>query len=579
MEPVDFYALPRPAQERFIGSLDGRGLPTPILRSQPRPEGVRRALGVAAASATALLVVVTVGLGNLESGLATEGLPFLVVDVGLVALAAFAMLRGAAIHRDHVKSPFRRGLYVFPVGLFDARSPVMHVYPIEDLGEVKGPDARGVTLDFGARAFSFPERDPARVEALREALAAARTAVSEAGAARESVRPKAMAAIDPLQGYSNPLASSDSLTSTRPDWDRYAWALALGVGVTLGGLVWLVRGVLSDNAMFAHAVEANASAPFRSYLARGSRHAAEVNAVLLPRALLHDAEQEGTVEAIERFLRDHPERAVAAEASAALRTALLRELDVASSAGTLAALDAFTRKHPRGPVEPELKAARHRVFSAALDRYVAGVADRGAPAAVFMQRLLAWTEQKGPSVELRFHRRRSKSLERADAAAGKSRQFKGAVSLPSRYFDDAAEKGDFLALAGAVQLRFRDAFPAELVSINVGEAIADPDAPLPPQVSTPTLFVDQATSWAGSMQVSSRPRGVFAGLELSFEGAFRLPDDTKALHVKTDGWHVADLSAARDAEAPEEVVYGGMRAKAFEQFQKRLLATLFPAAR
>jgi hypothetical protein len=38
---------------------------------------------------------------------------------------------------------------------------------------------------------------------------------------------------------------------------------------------------------------------------------------------------------------------------------------------------------------------------------------------------------------------------------------------------------------------------------------------------------------------------------------------------------VPDLPAARDAEKPEEAVYGTMRARAFDLFQRRLFASLF----
>lgn len=579
MQRIDFYQLERSAQERFIGSLDGTGLPAPIVRANPRPLEPFLWLGGAAASSLLLAVLLAIGYGNLESRSARQGPGWLVVEIALVGFAAYGTLRGAARLREQKRSPFRRGIYVFPVGLIDARRAVLHLYPIEQLVGVFGPDVRGMTLDFGAKSFAFPVRDAAEVAAVKTALTGARVAVGEAGAARESIRPKAVAALDPLQGYANPLASHESMKPERVAWDRLAWALAAGVGVVLGASLWALRNARSDDAMYARAVAASDAATYRAYLTAGSRHADEVSSLLLPRAELHDAEKAGTVEAIQAFVKDHPQKAMAAEAAAARKAALLRELDVAAKAGTLAALDELARRYPTAEIAADLARARHRVYQAALDRFVAAGVDRASPATAFVQRLIAWSEAKGPRVEVRFHHRRSKTLDRADGAAGKSPQFKGVVSLPSRYFDDAAEKGDTDALTAAIAQRFGELFPPEVLAVTPGDAVADPDAPLPAQVAVPTLFIEHGAVWAGSIQASHKPRGVFVGLELSFEALFRVPGDARPVKAKLDVWRLPELAAAADAEKPEEAVYGAMRAKGFAEFQKRLLTTLFPPAK
>ena len=38
MQPIDFYKLSRVVQERFVGSVNGAGLPAPILRAAAKPE-------------------------------------------------------------------------------------------------------------------------------------------------------------------------------------------------------------------------------------------------------------------------------------------------------------------------------------------------------------------------------------------------------------------------------------------------------------------------------------------------------------------------------------------------------------
>jgi len=483
-----------------------------------------------------------------------------------------------ALRRDHRTSPFRRGLYLFPVGLIDARQSTLQLHPIEELTGVYGPDVRGLTLELGGRSFSFPITDPEAIAAARDQLGSARTALGAASSSRDSVRPKAMAALDPLQGYANPLASSEKMARDSAPWATFAWVIAAVVGLVVGGTLWMVRNAKSDDSMYAHAVAAGDTASYRAYLEKGTRNAAVVTTVLLPRALLQEAIRVGTVAAIEQFIQEHPtSRAIVTEAKAALRTALLTELDAATKVGTLAALDDFAKAHPAVDVTPELMIARHGIYQAALARYMTAPPDKAPLSVAFVQRLIAWSEKKGPKVEVRFHSLRSKSMDKADRAAGQSRQWKGVVSLPSHYFDDAAEKTDRDGLAAAISQRFADVFPPDILTVSTGEPIADPDAPLPAQLAVPTLFVERSSVWAGSIQASQKPRGVFIGLDLGFDATFRTPDDPKPVRVKLEVWRVPELGAARDADKPEDVVYGAMRAKAYEQFQKKLIGTFFSA--
>ncbi len=575
MQPIDFYQLERTAQERFVGSVNGAGLPAPIVGTTSEPVAPRVWIGASAACFVLLIAVLITGYGNLHSRLAILGPIGLAALVVLASLVTFGLVRAAALSREHRASPFRPGVYVFPVGLIDARKTILHLYPIEDLAGVFGPDARGLTLDFGGRLFSFPVADPARVTLVKEQLAAARTAIGEAGAARESIRPKALAALDPLQGYANPLASSDGMTRPVVPWAGLAWAIAGLSGLVLGGTLWMLRNTKSDDAMFAHAVLADDPDSFRGYLERGRRHTLEVTSVLLPRAELHEVVKAGDTGAIENFLAEHPRGAVAVEAGAALKTALLADLDVATKTGTLAPIDALSQRSNHPLIDAEIAAARHGVYEAALARYVATTVDKAAPSTALVQRLVAWSEKNGPRVEIRFQTQRSKTMDRADRAAGQSRQWKGVVSLPSHYFDDAAEKGDRDALTSAISQRFAQVFPAEILGLVVGDPIPDPDAPLPAQIVVPTLFVELGSMWAGSIQASQKPRGVFVGLKLVFDATFRMPDATKPLKVKLDVWRVPELAQAIGADKPEDVVYGSMRSKAFEQFQKKLLGTFF----
>ncbi len=61
MDPVEFYRLPRAAQERFMGSVNGTGLPAPILRAPARPMEPVGWTGVSVLSLGALNGLVVAG--------------------------------------------------------------------------------------------------------------------------------------------------------------------------------------------------------------------------------------------------------------------------------------------------------------------------------------------------------------------------------------------------------------------------------------------------------------------------------------------------------------------------------------
>ena len=578
MQPIDFYKLSRVVQERFVGSVNGAGLPAPILSVRAPPREPLMWFGGTAASVLLLFLFYRAGYGDLASGVAMQSVVWMLVYIADIAFGVFGALRGFAILRDYRRSPFRRGVYVFPVGLIDARTPMLRLFPIEDLANVVGPAgaANAFTLDFGSKSFAFPAVDGAHAENAKSALASARGKIEDAGAARESIRPKALAALDPLQGYANPLVSSEPMVRTAPPWATFGWAFALITGLVLGISLWAVRNAKSDDAMFAEAAAANDAASLHAYLDKASRHKAEVSSLLLPRAELHDAQKAGTVAAMEQFIKDHPQTAIGPEIAAALKTAMTSELNVAISVGTLAAIDDFTRRHPQSHLDTEVKTARHAVYQAALAKYLAQAPPKSTAEAAFIQKLVAWVEKKGPRVEVRFHRVRSKTMDKADGAVTKHRAFKGAISFPSRYFDAKAVKGDEDALGAANVQRFAGVFPPEVVGVVVGEPISDPETPLPAQVTLPTLFIEHGPAWSGFIAATKVPRGLFVGLQLTFDATFRLPDDPKpAVRVKVENWYMPSMGAATDAESPEDSVYADMRNKAIDLFKKRLFGAFF----
>jgi hypothetical protein len=576
MEQVDFYKLARPVQERFIGSINGGGLPNPILEHRSEPKEPRLWLALSGAAILLLVALYRVGRGDLTSRMAIHGAPVIAAYVLLIAAAVFGVLRALAVWGAVRALPFRAGIYVFPIGLIDARRHVLRVYKIEDLKSAAGPDgSHRFILSFpGGRSFPFTAKSPAQASAAEAALATAQGRVKEADAARDSIRPKALAALDPLQGYANPLVSSVPLSRKPPAWAQFAWLVALGAGVALGVSAWAVHNAQSDDKMYAAASTANDAASYRAYLARGTRHTTEVSKTLLPRAELREAERAGTVDAIEAYVKAHPGTAIGPEVQASLRAALLAELEAAKKAATLGALQEFARRHPDHHLEPELRAATHAVYAAALENYRKQANPKDPHVVAFVEKLVAYAERKGPDVQIRFRRTSPKQMEKADTQIAKSKFFKGVVSLPSRYFDAAHAHPHEDSSGRAIADRLQQAFPREILAFTTGPSIDDADAPLP-AVTAPTLFIEHGEDWTGGLATSPNPRGVYIGIALAYATTFQIPDDAKPLRFKTTMYRGPEPTLAKDDEKPEEKIYDQIWREGFAQFDKRFLSTFF----
>ncbi len=576
---VDFYKLTRPVQERFRGSVNGSGLPAPILSFRQASREPLVWLGGSAALLVFAFIVFELGLGSLDSGISIQGAGWVVLHTLLWGGVAFGILRALAIRRESRSLPFVPGVYIFPIGLVDARRYHIHVVPLGQIGAIEGPDAsNSFRVTALGTQFVFPCKDKEAAEKASAALAEARGTHQEANEARESIRPKALAAIDPLQdgGFASPLVPKTPIVRVVPFWAARAWAVALAAGFLFGLAVWNARNVLSDARMFATANEKHDTASYKAYLEHGTRHKDEVELTLLPRAELKDAQKAGTVQAIEDFMKKHPKTKIGPEVQAARRTALLAELEDVKKVGTLTALKEFDKGHPDHHLDAEIAAAVHQVYVAAFAKYQADYASKDAAAAAFVQRLLDFAEKHGPQVVIRFQRKVAKSMERADKAVAKNKNFMGSATFPSRFFDAAHDKPREAEMGQAIVQRFAEAFPADLLKVEIGDPIADPEEALPGNVTTPTLFVLHTTEWSGGeISSSQRPRGDFVMLGFTFEAYFRLPDDAKPLAVKQVVWRRPETSIAKDEEHPEEPIYTSMSKDGFDAFGKKLLATFF----
>jgi hypothetical protein len=586
MREQSFYKLPRTVQERFLGALSGRLAPVPLFSTpfvEPPPY-VWLALPVV--SLLLLLAFIVVGHGKLDGALAYEGFVWLLLYMGLVFAFVFGIARVVRTYQRAKAFPFRRGIYVFPMSIIDARSEVLKVHPSDDLTGITGPEGPRAVVRFSLRSgatFAFEVGDPERAgEALR-LLEEARRRIPEAVNSQDA---NALSELDPLYEpkFSSPVGPAKSMVKQMPTAERYGWPVALGVALVVGPALWVVRNTTSDDAMFRIAHQRNDPEGYRLYLERGSRHGDEVRHVLLPRAELAEATKAGSVQAIRSFIAAHTDTRIKADVDSALRNALLGELAQARQAGTLAALQAFARNNPGHGLDAELKDATHAVYKNALEQYRAKAPEKERGAVAFMERLLNFAEVHGPKVELRFRRLVSKSLPKADASVAKNPMFMGSASTPSRYFAPSYEDKREAHLGKLLTERLQSAFPSELVTFEMGAPVLDPEAAV--EYRVPTLLLDKKVEWPIGAEVRSKaPRGVFVSLAFTYEPAFRIPGEAKPFTIHQEirrGPPLEMLREEKDASpghppagSAEERIYEAMTRDSDELFAKRYLALFF----
>jgi hypothetical protein len=258
---------------------------------------------------------------------------------------------------------------------------------------------------------------------------------------------------------------------------------------------------------------------------------------------------------------------------------MLAELEKAKAVGTLAALDEFAKHYPEHGVEPELREAIHAVYMRELEIYKKRAATKDKNVVPFVERLFAWAEKHGPALEVRFRRKKSESIGRADQYVAKTPSFMGEVSYPSRQFDEKHSTKRENVLGKLLATKFDAGLSPELFDVTVGAQIPQ-EADALPDVKVPTVFISHAAEWSGHSYVSQKPRGSYVGIIFAFEAMFVIPGDAKPIKLKADVFKQAALGALKDEDnilpgPAEEKVYETMASDAFESFGKKVLALFF----
>ncbi len=580
MKAVDFYKLPRAIQDRFVGSVMSGFPPAPLLALKGAKPTKMVWLALTGGCLLTLVIVTRVGYGQLDSSVSLHSGKALVLYAALIFGMAFGLVQAFARMVREKALPYSAGVYLFPACLIDARSDQFKVYSTQDLTSV---DAQGtsVRVSFsgsGGASFAFACTDAAQAATIVSEVQSARDRAMHAKATED---PKELVAVDPLHNprFSSPVGPRDPYEMRMPPWKKLGPVVGLAVAAIMAPTLWALRNNGSDKTMYARATMANDTASYRAYLERGQKFKDEVAGTLLPRAELRDAERAGTVDALIKFKADHPGTKIGPEVNVSIRTAMLAELEKAKAVGTLAALDEFAKHYPEHGVEPELREAIHAVYTRELEKYKTHAGTKDKSVVPFVERLFAWAEKHGPAVEVRFRRKKSESIGRADQYVAKTPSFMGEVSYPSRQFDEKHSTKRETVLGKLLATKLDAGLSPELFDVQTGAQIPQ-DADALPDVKVPTLFISHAAEWSGHSYVSQRPRGSYVGITFPFEATFVIPGDAKPIKLKADVFKQPPLQILKEEEnilpgPAEEKVYEAMATDAFEQFGKKVLALFF----
>jgi hypothetical protein len=571
MAKVDFWSLTRPVQERFVATTEGAAAPAPLAIRSLASDARTLAYGAfGVVSVIAGIALLRIGFGDLNSRYAIAPATFVALYAGCFTLAAVGFFKAAARYVSAYAVPYQPALYLYPIGVIDARSPEFVVHRVSERTEARFDAASSsLRVELEGAHFEFPAGDSAQAEQAATTLLGLRDRLANSGpdsTAREQ------SLLDPLidNGFKNPFAPTEPLRKALPSWVRTWPLMALFLGVLLGGAAFLVRNHLSEGRLYAEARRADSSEAYRTYLARGGKNP-DVRALLLPRTELRDAEREGKVSSIEQYLDGHPDTPIKIEVDAALQKALLKELSLAEAAGTLSALKEFSTKYARYSfLASNVERAIDARIASALEQLKPALAPNQPRLLPFMARLLRYTAKHGPEVLVRVQRKPTETLVAAEKALRQGAYFGGEKTLPSHYFDDAHQAPREAALVSALISELAAHFPPDLVNARPAPNL---DATADPKATVPTILITYHTELSGAF-VSRRPRLALSGIGVLTRASFDIPGDSEPLVFKLTVWRAPDLKTITETTTAAEL-YEGMASEAFKRFVKKYLATLF----
>ncbi|MBN1606385.1 MAG: hypothetical protein JW940_07110 [Polyangiaceae bacterium] len=572
MHEIEFFQLQRSVQDRLIRATRGE-VPVPLMVAPTPLRAPRAWTALGTAALLAAVVVGALGFGSLHSTLAIQPATWVAGYSGPLALGVFCILMAFALRQRSAAMPFRPWIFFFPCGVIDARKSCLRIHSLDEfegIDTTQGSSVVQARFSGGVR-FAFDVGDPAKVEKAVAAIGEAQR-LWQASATPERQRERTL--LDPLMdtGFTSPF----SPTAPRVPPRRVRVPLLLGIGLLAGAVVgsaaWAARNRLSARRMYDAALQLNSPQAYRAYLAHGGKVAA-VPEVLLPRAELRVAQKAGTVEAMDRYVLDHPRSKIQVEVDAVYRVALLAALEKAKQLGSLSALVDLEKGHPGSTlIKPELEAAKTAVFQKVLDAFQEASPSASPQVVTTFTELLRYARRNGPKVEVRFKRKLPSNVTQLEKAIRMSRSFTGDEMMPLPYFDTAHGEERERWVSEQLLPRLQQAFPKDVLDFQAGPRIAD-DQELG-EVKVPTLYIERNVTLSGAFP-SLAPRGVFAGVGTNYRVELYIPGATTQFSFKYSTWSPPHLRVYKEEGGKPEDVYRSTTRASIDKFVKKLLDYVF----
>jgi hypothetical protein len=607
---IDFNELPRATRERFIQSLmSDVPASAPLCRRTVRPRSK--------AGWYVLVVVALIAIGGLavprfgRLDAPVEDRRFLggyviasaVLGLGLSGIARRRALGGAL--------PFTPGVYVFPLDLVDARTREIGLYSLTEMMSIEPAHHQkngvythsNVWFVFSTESFTFEIKGREQADALVAKVQGARQIAASAiqrGALHE------LAALDPFAEARarnfDPAHDYGLLARDAPIWTRFVWAITIVSGLLIGVAAWRGRNWVSDARAFSRLQQKPDAVTAKAYLDGGGLHGAEVKNTILPRAQLIRAKAETGLkraEALERFLKEYPRSTVDAEARGALAEVLHTHYLAQT---TVAGLRAFVLRWPAAADVTAARSKIHELYQETLAdfRQHANVTDKSVVPVV--EAMLAWAEERGTPLDVRFRRRMATTLAPTDKLLTKNLldddgpSKNGNAEVSPLFASAASTAAREATLVRGLERGFKRVFPADVVPLRAAAPLEDapgkPALPLP-EVPLPTIAVDYEIGWSGVTYVA-RDRGRrFLGLFVKFDVAVQVPKEPRVLSfsLKVEPPESFPVDARADASAPrapnepseplprsphdDDHVYDTMILRAFEHMSAALVNVFF----
>lgn len=560
MEKYDFYRLPRGLQDRFIESAAGLAVPLPIAA---RP--VRYLKPTIWALAIVLVLGIWIafvfhGYGELESSWAIGGGAELAVHV-VVGVALLACVgRALLLSWESAQQPYENGIYLFPAGVIEAVGAQLTFHPIASL-RAEAREGELVVTAEGSR-FVFSLGSSENSQGARQLFEDGKQ--RSANVAPQDALERARLHCLVESGVPNPLAPSKAHPRAVLVSPVLLALLSVVIGGALGWVVWSYRNSLSEKALYRAAVHENTTASYQAYLARGGRRA-EVSEIFLPRARLEEAMKNGGIEQIVEFAKKNGDSKIRSEIDAALRSALLAELEHAKEQGTLRAIADLQGRYPEAHlIANEIAAARHAVYERAYQEFL-GKAAESPDVVEFSGRLLAFAEKHGPRVQIRFLQEFPQDKEILDGIVKKAEKyFLGNRSLPVQYFVGEPARRRETLLGQELLSLFSNAFPVEVLNFELAPLPAGENEELS-SIEVPTLTIVHRESLSGGF-VAGAPKSMFLGATVRISGLFQVPAEGGQHEVHFSTWKnpTQAITEAKPTEVGE--VYENMMSGAFRDF-------------